>query len=164
MEINKKSSKVYFQMLSFLYSTIVEIMIVGILFVYLKVDSTKIDMESHSAKAFIYLVPVMIIFFFIINKLLYSFKIKSLKEKTDLKMKMIVYREIVIARLAFFVSPVFLSFAAVSRSNNINFLIYAGLMLILLLIKRPSKKSVIDVLGLDEQEILILQDPDSIIV
>jgi len=79
-------------------------------------------------------------------------------------MKMTVYREILVARLAFFISPVFLSFAAVTRTNNINFLMYAGLIAILLLIKRPSMKSAISILGLNETEILILQDPDSIIV
>jgi len=52
---------------------------------------------------------------------------------------------------------------AVFLTNNMTYLVYAGLMIILLGIKRPSMKSAIADLELDQQEIAFLENPDSVI-
>jgi hypothetical protein len=43
-------------------------------------------------------------------------------------------------------------------TNNSNFMVYAGLMVVLMATKRPTKKAAIADLALDQQEIAALED------
>jgi hypothetical protein len=49
-------------------------------------------------------------------------------------------------------------------TNNINYIVYAVLLVIMLVLKRPTRKSAITDMQLNQQEIAMLEDPESIIM
>ena len=59
--------------------------------------------------------------------------------------------------------PALFALVAIFITNNTNYMVYAGLMVVLLVLKRPTRKSAVMDLDLDQQEIALLEDPDSIL-
>jgi len=63
-----------------------------------------------------------------------------------------------IIRYALLEAPALFALAAIFMTNNSNFMVYAGLMVVLMATKRPTKKAAIADLALDQQEIAALED------
>ena len=73
------------------------------------------------------------------------------------------YREALIIRYALLEGPGIFALVSVFLTNNSEYLIYAAAMLIFILIKKPSIKSAINELELDQTEISKIENPDYVI-
>ena len=73
------------------------------------------------------------------------------------------YRGVIIVRYAFLEGPAFFAFVSALLTGNLIFLAFAGLVIIFMIYWRPTKSSVISDLELNQQEISIIENPDSII-
>jgi hypothetical protein len=89
--------------------------------------------------------------------------LNALKENSDLNVKLKGYSEILIIRYMLLEFPSLFALIVVFMTSNMIYLVYAGLLVVLLIIKRPTKKLVIADLEPDLKEISFLEDPNSII-
>jgi len=100
----------------------------------------------------------------IANNVVFRIKLNAINESADIKTKMAVYRESSIIRYMLIQTPAQIALCAIIVTNNINFLVYAGLMVVLLIIKRPTLRLAISDLNLNQQEKSILENQDSTIL
>jgi len=97
----------------------------------------------------------------IASNVFFRIKLNTLLINEDLKMKLEVYRRASIIRYAFIQLPALFALMVIFMTSDINYLVYAGLMIVLLIIKRPTMKLAISELRLDQQEVAQLENPDS---
>ena len=162
MEIKGQSSKEFFKIISIIHLALVSgIVLFGIVIYFFIADFQQPDTRSEIAGMLVYLVPGLVIAGIIASNIIFRVKLNGVIDSDDLKVKMAVYRESLIIRYALLEGPALFSLAAIFITNNINFLVYAGLIVVLLATKRPTKKSAIADLALDKQEISIMDDPES---
>jgi len=165
MEINQHSSKEYFKLISIIHLYLVlGIVLFGLVVSLFIIDFRQVDTQSKLAKLFVYLVPGLVIVGIVAGNMIFRTKLNALKENKDLKSKIMGYRESLILCYMVFEAPAMFALVAVFMTNDINFIVYAVLMVIILAIKRPTTKSAIADLQLSQQEVAFLEDPDSIIM
>ena len=164
MENNKQSTKEYFKIISFIHRAILlSVVLFGIVVYFFAADFNHPDTQSELAKLLVFIVPGLVIAGIIASNIIFRVKLNGVIESEDLKVKMAVYRESLIIRYMLLEGPALLAMAAIYMTNNSNFMVYAGLLVVLMAMKRPTKKSCIADLALDQQEIAVLDDPDSTI-
>lgn len=95
--------------------------------------------------------------------LYYRWKLNKLKAVADFKLKMNGFRNALIARYTLFEIPSLVSIVAVILTGNYIYLVCTGMIIALMVFLRPTKENVIKDLGLDYNEVTILEDPNTII-
>ena len=164
MENNQSSVKEYFKIISVIHlAMILGVVLVGLVVIFFVADFQQPDTRSEIAGILVYLVPGLVIAGILASNIIFRVKLNGVIESDDLKLKMTVYRESLIIRYALLEGPALFALAAIFMTNNINFLVYAGLIVILLASKRPTKKSIIVDLALSQQEISALDDPATVV-
>jgi len=164
MEIKGQSSKEFFKIISIIHLALVSgIVLFGIVIYFFIADFQQPDTRSEIAGMLVYLVPGLVIAGIIASNIIFRVKLNGVIDSDDLKQKMTVYRELLIIRYALLEGPALFALAAIFITNNINFLVYAGLIVILMATKRPTKKSAIADLALSQQEISALDDPETVV-
>ena len=165
MENNQQTIKSYFKMLSIIHLFLVlGIVLFGLVVIFIITDFQHQDNDSDLAKLFAYLVPGMIIAGIVAGILISTFKLNALKEISDLNVKLKGYSEVLIIRYMLIEFPSLFALVVVFMTSNMIYLVYAGLLVVLLIIKRPTKKLAIADLKPDQKEISFLEDPNSIII
>jgi hypothetical protein len=160
MENNQQSSKEYFKIISFIHLAILlSVVLFGIVVYFFAVDFKHPDIQSELAKLLVFIVPGLVIAGIISSNIIFRVKLNAIMGSEDLKVKMAVYRESLIIRYMLLEGPALLALAAIFITNNSNFMVYAGLLVVLMATKRPTKRSAIADLALDQQEIAVLEDP-----
>ena len=160
MENNQSSVKEYFKIISVIHLVmILGVVLVGLVVIFFVADFQQPDTSSEIAGILVYLVPGLVIAGILSSNIIFRIKLNGVIESEDLKLKMTVYRESLIIRYALLEGPALFALAAIFITNNINFLVYAGLIVVLLASKRPTKKSAFADLALNQQEIASLDDP-----
>lgn len=161
MELRKQSFKEYFRILVVIHLFLVlGIVLFGLVVSFLIADFKHSDNDSELAQLFIYLVPGLIIAGILGSGFVYKIKLNLLSECSDLQSRMTAYREATIVRYALLQAPALFALLAIFITNNINYLVYAGLMVVLMLIKRPTMKAAIAEMNLDQQDLADMEDPD----
>jgi hypothetical protein len=160
MENNQHSTKEYFKIISFIHLAILlSVVLFGIVVYFFAVDFKHPDIQSELAKLLVFIVPGLVIAGIISSNIIFRVKLNAIMGSEDLKVKMAVYRESLIIRYMLLEGPALLALAAIFITNNSNFMVYAGLLVVLMATKRPTKRSAIADLALDQQEIAVLEDP-----
>jgi MFS family permease len=164
METPQQTSKEYFRITSVIHMGLVlGVVIFGLVVSFFIADFQHPDMDSESARIFVYLVPGICILALFAAKLIFGNRLKSLMELDDLKTKMTGYRECLIIRYLFLEGPALFAMVAVFLTGNIIYLIYAGVVLVLFILKRPTLKATVKDLALNQEEVAKLEDPDAIV-
>jgi len=162
MENNQNSAKEYFKLITIIHSALVlGVILFGAVICLFIVDFQHTDTESELANLFVYLVPGLIMVGIVASNVIFRIKLNTLIDCEDLKTKMEVYRRASIIRYAFIQGPALFALMVIFLTSDINYLVYAGLMIVLLIIKRPTMKLAVSELRLDQQEIALLENPDS---
>lgn len=164
METTTQTSNEYFRALSIVHLALtIGLVCMGLIGFYLIFSGTMSNNMTDLNMTFLYIVPIFILGGLFGSNWIYKNKLSGLKEENDLKTKMTNYRGILIIRYAFLEGPAFFAFVSALLTSNLLFLVFAGLMIIFMIYWRPTKSSVIADLELNQQEIAIVENPDSII-
>jgi hypothetical protein len=164
MEQSQQTTKEYFKMLTIIHIGLtMGLVLFGLVISVFIIDFNQIDTKSELAKLFDYLVPGLIVVGIVASNMISKIKINALKVNNDLRSKLRGYTESLIIRYALLEGPGLFALVTIFITNDFNYFIYAGIMVVLLIIKRPTMKSVIAELELDQQEITVLENSDSII-
>ena len=164
MENNRQSSKKYFKFISIIHlAMMLGVILFGIVVYIFVADFQNPDTQSELAKLLVYIVPGLVIAGIIASNIIFRLKLNAIIGSGDLKVKMAVYRESLIIRYILLEGPALFALVAIYMTNNSNFMVYAGLLVVLLAMKRPTIKSAIADLALDQQEIVTLENPESIL-
>ncbi len=164
MENIQQTIKEYFKIISiFHFALALGITVFGLVISFLVADFQHPDNESDFAKILVYLVPGLLIVGIVASKMVFSNRLNILKDEMDFKLKLEKYREALIIRYALLEGPGIFALVSVFLTNNSEYLIYAAAMLIFILIKKPSIKSAINELELDQTEISKIENPDYVI-
>ena len=164
MENNRQSSKKYFKFISIIHlAMMLGVILFGIVVYIFIADFQNPDTQSELAKLLVYIVPGSVITGIIASNIIFRLKLNAIIGSGDLKVKMAVYRESLIIRYILLEGPALFALVAIYMTNNSNFMVYAGLLVVLLAMKRPTIKSAIADLALDQQEIVTLENPESIL-
>lgn len=164
METTKQTSKEYFKTLSILHLALTSgVLFFGLIVSFLILTGTMSNNSTDLDSIFMYLIPVLILGGLFAGNRIYKNKLAGLKESTDLKAKMTNYRSILINRYAFLEAPAFFALVAVMLTSNLLYLVFAGIMIMFMIYWRPTRNSVIADLELSQQEISVIESPDSII-
>ena len=164
MENIQQTIKEYFKIISiFHFALAFGLIVFGLVISFLLADFQHPDNESDFAKILVYLVPGLLIVGIVASIMVFSNRLDILKGEMDFRLKMEKYREALIIRYALLEGPGLFALVSIFLTNNSEYLLYAAAMLILLLIKRPSIKSAIKELELDQNEISKIENPDFVI-
>ena len=165
MGTNHQTSKAYFRKLSLMQFAFIGgiLILIGSYCVYFSQLLLNVNTQIYSSPIFLFLVPFSLSFAIAQNFFSHKHKLKALKDEKDLKRKMIGYRELVILRLFVLSGPCFIVIAALARTNNVNYLLYVVFLVCFLIIKRPTIKLAIAELELDQEQIAVLEDQNSIV-
>ncbi|MDD4967963.1 MAG: hypothetical protein PHT07_00890 [Paludibacter sp.] len=162
METNQQSTKEFFKLASFIHlGLILGVVLFGMIVYFFLADFQHVDTTTEFPKLLVYLVPGLVVVGIVASNMMYRIRLNEVKERGDLKTKMQGYRESLIIRYMLLEGPALFALVAVFRTNNSSFMVYAGLMVVLMALKRPTLKSAIADLDLDQQEIALLEDPDA---
>lgn len=164
MENTQQSSKDFFKITAYIHLALVlGVILFGIVVYFFVADFQHPDLESELARILVYFIPGLVIAGIVASNVTYRLRLNALRKITNLKTKLVGYRESLIIRYVLLEAPAMFALIAVFITNNANFLVYAGLMVVLMAIKRPTRKSAMIDLELGQQEISLLEDPDSMI-
>ena len=164
MENIQQSPKSFFRMLSIIHlGLVLGVCLFGLVVTFMIADFQHPDNESELSRLFVYLIPVLVMAGIIASNVMFKIRLNDLKEISGLNARIKGYSLPVIIRYMLLEFPALFALVAVFLTNNMTYLVYAGLMIILLGIKRPTMKSAIAELELDQQEIAFLENPDSVI-
>ena len=165
METNHQTSKEYFKLTSIIHLyLILGIVLLGLVNYFFIIDFHQVDTQSGLAKLLVYLVPGLVVVGIVASNVIFVIRMNVLKESTDLTLKMMGYRESLIIRYMLLEGPALFALIGVFMTNNINYLWYDVIVVVLLVLKRPTRKAAIADMHLNQQEIAMLKDPDSIII
>lgn len=164
MGTTEQTSKEYFKTLSILHLALtIGVLFFGLIVSFLILTGTMSNDRTDLDSILMYFIPILILGGLLAGNRIYKNKLVGLKESNDLKAKMTNYRSILINRYAFLEGPAFFALVAVMLTSNLFYLVFAGIMVIFMIYWRPTRNSVIADLGLNQQEISIIENPDSII-
>ena len=159
---NQNSTTEYFKLISIIHTALVlGVILFGAIVCLFIADFQHADTQSGIANLFVYLVPGLIMAGIISSNVIFRIKFNALLISEDLKIKLEVYRRASIIRYAFIQLPALFALMVIFMTSDINYLVYAGLMIVLLIIKRPTMKLAISELRLDQEEVAQLKNPDS---
>jgi hypothetical protein len=164
MEQTQQTTKEYFKLLSIIHlALMVGLVLFGLVVSFFIADFQHPDNTSELARIIVYLVPGLCIAGLVASNMVSKNRVYQLKANSDLSAKLMGFREAMIIRFALLEGPGLFVLATIFITNDINYLIYAGVMVVLMLVKRPTMRSLIAELELDQKEIAFLENPDSII-
>jgi len=166
MGTDHQTAKVYFNKLSLIQFAFIGgiVILIGGFCVYLNLLSFNDDSQRYSSSMFMFLVPASLIMAIVQTNYTFKTKLGSVRNGTNLKAKMIGYKELVVHRSLILSGPCFIVIAALTRTHNLYYILYAVLLVCLLIIKRPTVKLAIAELELNKDQIAVLKDPNSIVV
>jgi len=164
MEPPKQTSKEYFRTTSIVHMGLaLGIIIFGLVVTFFIADFQHPDKDSELARLFVYLIPGVCILALFAARSVFLNRLKPFMELDDLKTKMTGYRECLLIRYLFLEGPALFALVAVFLTSDFIYLIYAGVMLVLFILKRPTLKAAFTDLALNQEEITRLEDRDAII-
>jgi len=164
METNQQSTNEFFKLTAFIHLALVlGVVVFGIVVYFFVADFQHPDTQSALAQLLVFLVPGLVIAGIVASNVMYRLRLNALRDIPNLKIKLEGYRGSLIIRYVLLEAPALLALVAIFITNNANFLVYAGLMVVLMIIKRPTRKTAMMDLELGQQEISVLEDPDSMI-
>lgn len=164
MEQNQQTTKAYFRTFKIIHlGLVMGIILFGLVVTYFIADFQHPDDESDLAKILVYLVPGLVVVGIVASNVISKIKLNALSENIDLRVKLKGYGEPLIIRYALLEFPALFALVALFITNNKNYLVYAVLLVVLIIIKRPTIKMAIADLELEQDEIAVVENPDSII-
>lgn len=165
METSKQTTKEYFKTLSVVHiALIIGIVFFGLITSILIISGKNSNgQEDEIFEILFYMVPIFSIIGYFGSNYFYKTKLAALRKINDLKIKMTEYRGAMIMRYAFIEGPAFFAIVAALITNNLIFLLFAAMMVLIMVLWRPTKNAIIADLELSMQEVDIIEDTDAVI-
>jgi hypothetical protein len=165
MEQKVQTSKEYFKILSILHSALLggQLLFAMVVF-YLNMNGQfSNDDSGEIGSIFQFLVPAIIVAGVFGSSVLFKVQLKSIKAKPELKDKLNDYRGASLIKYAMLEAPSMFAIVCYLLTVNIIFLGYAGLIIVLFLLNRPSPESAVNDLELNQSDKMKILDPNAIV-
>lgn len=160
----EQTSKEYFRTLTIMSITLILGQILfGLVAFFLMRNQVTIDKQSQLYQLSIYLIPAIAIVGLFTGFKFFQYKLKSLKEEVDLKIKMSNYRKLLLTRYGLIELPSFFAIIAVILTGMMTFFMIPVLIVGIMIYIQPNRDKIISVLELNPNEIAIVENPDAII-
>jgi purine-cytosine permease-like protein len=158
------TSKNYFKALSILnLAMILGIVLFGLIVGLLSIAKSNSVDDSDLTKIFNFLLPALPVLCIFISNYLFKRRLNQIADIYDLPAKMENYRNALILRYAVLEAPAIFAIIATLLTGNLYFLFNSAMMVFLMFYFRPRPQNAILNMQLDQQDSLIIQDPDGII-
>ena len=164
MQTKGLTSREYFQSLKIIYIALLTgMLIIGGVFVFLNMEGQSGD-DIHSLNNILqYIVPIIILGGILGGLMISRNRLKSIKEKQNVKEKLGDYRAVFILRLALLEGPAMMALIVYFLTGNYLYLVYTGLVIVVYLAYIPSKSKIANELELSQSERSLINDPGEIV-
>ena len=162
MNTNRQTSKEYFKSLTIAHAALImgQLLFAGV--IYFQVSSAGNSISDRNGIPFDIIVPILVIGGIVASYFIFNTLLKSAKNKSNLKEKLVSYRSAMIVRFALLEGPSLFSIIIVMITGNIMFFIYTLLIIGFFLYYRPTKESITNELELNFEEKSVINNPESI--
>ena len=164
METIKQTSKEYFKTLSIIHAALTIGPVVFGLIIFLVVSLSHTNALNELTKIFYYVVPIITVIALLSANIFYKSKLKTFKDSDSLQNKLTTYRGLLIMRYASAEGASFFAVVAAFITETPFFLIFVGLLLLLMIYWRPTRESLKADLQLSVQEVSAIDDPDAVVI
>ena len=159
MSISPLPSKEYFRALTILHAslTLGQVLMAAMIYFFFNAEEAAVTGVKATGQSWIYIIGGLTIIGVLMSAQVFGLKIKALREVKDLQGKLDGYRTALILRYALLEVPSLLGIVGYLFTNNLLLLIFSGLIVLLLLVYRPTKERLITDLDLSpsEQNLLV---------
>lgn len=104
---------------------------------------------TDNGDVFLYIIPLLAIGGIVIGKMLYDRNVNSIPENASLDDKLVSYRSAFIQKCALIEGPGLISVIIGMQTENLLYMIIAGLLVIYFVLQRPTREKIIDTLNLN---------------
>lgn len=164
MEIIKITSGEYFKSIKIVHiALVIGVVFFALVSVFLQMNGFN-TADQEFINIFLLVVSIFTLFGVIASNLIFKKKIRTIKEKSSLKVKMDEYRAALLIKLALIEAPAFFTVIAYLVTGDYIFLGIVLLLIIVFLIYTPNRVKFINDLGLTKAESELINNPDSEIV
>lgn len=165
MQPNPQTSKEYFKVLSVLHAALLGTQLLfALVAVYLSMDGQfGGDDLGEFNSIFRFVVPVVIVGAVFGSSVLFKMQMKSIRVKPELKDKLNDYRTASLIRYAMLEAPSMFALVSYLLTANFIFLGYAGLIIVVFVLSRPSPESTANDLELNQGDKAKIMDPNSVV-
>ena len=162
MAIQQQTSAQYFKSLNILHYILAaaQLLFAILAFILQKENEFTITPASNALRYAVSLIAVMGVTG---GAILYQKQVNAIKSRKNLSDKLTAYRSVIIARGAFLEFPSLFAIIAFVLTGEILFLGLTGSLIALFVFLRPTKEKVIKDLQLSAEEILFINNDDSIV-
>jgi hypothetical protein len=159
-----QTTKMYFKSLKITHFAITISPILFFLGVYFyKVNDVTGKADIELDHILLYVIPIVVIMNLLLSHFLFNNKLKSTNQLPDLAAKLSNYKVALIIKFALLTGASNLAIIAIILSNNFIFFSFSVVILLFMLLWRPTKGKLIADLELCQQEIDILQDDEAMV-
>ena len=162
MAIQQQTSAQYFKSLNILHYILAAAQLLFAILAFILQKENKFIITPAS-NALRYVVSLIAVIGVAGGAILYQRQVNDVKTKKNLSDKLTAYRSVIIARGAFLEFPSLFAIIAFILTGEILFLGLTGSLIALFVFLRPTKEKVIKDLQLSAEEILIINNDDSIV-
>lgn len=164
METRQQTSKEYFKTLQIIYFALIAGQVIfGLVTLYLH-QIIGLDTGLQNLRSiFLYIVPIFIIGGYLGSRILFKSNLKTVISKSSLVEKMSDYRAALVLRYALLEGPSFFAMVVYLLTDDVLFLVMAGLIIVLFFTMKPTKEHAVTDLELNPAEEQSILDPDKVI-
>lgn len=152
----QQTTKAYLTSLSIIHTALImgQLLFAGVTF-YLN-NSGQYMPDKSLNTVFMLVVPGLVIVGIVASNALFSSRIKNIKEKQDFSAKLEAYRSVSIMRWALLEGPSLFAIICYFLTGNNKFLLMAGILIVIFVLKRPSKDKLVQDLELNQAESVLI--------
>lgn len=164
MQSKNQTFQEYFRNLNIIYFAILSsILIIGSILFFMQTTSQTGSPHPWN-DILLYIVPALILGGILGSRLIGQNRLRSIRQKSDLKVKLEDYQAVFILRLGLLEAPALIALICFFITDNYLFLAFAGLIIIVFLAYMPAKATIASELELSQSERALIEDPDQIVV
>jgi hypothetical protein len=164
MPLESVTSKAYFFRLSMAHLAFLLGQVgVTAIFFYLNLHKPTVFGLEAASQTWVYAAGALTIVGVLVSAQWFNTKMRKRRALPDLKQKLSGYHSDVQVRYFLLEMPAFISGIGYFQTNNLLLLIFIGLILLLLIIYRPTRERAIQDLDLSVAEQALVNDPDAVV-
>lgn len=165
MEPKPMTAKEYFQSLSILHAALLsgQVMLAAIFYFFFNAGKLPVTGQEAAGQMELYIIGGLVIVGVLASSQLFNTRLQKVKKEESLSAKLAGYRSASILRYALLEAPSIAAIVVYMLTNNLLLLVFAGMIIILFLIYRPTKDRVVTDLELSPAEEAKLDDPNAIV-
>ena len=159
------TAREYFQSLTILHAALLsgQVIMAVIFYFFFNANQPPVTGREATGQMEVYLIGGLMIVGVLASSQLFNTRLQKVKNEESLSAKLAGYRSASILRYALLEAPSIAAIVMYMLTNNLLLLIFAGMIVILFLIYRPTKERVVTDLELSPSEQAKLDDPNAIV-